>query len=208
MIRSDNNIRKSHQGGFTLIEVILASLTAATIILAMKMTLFTCLNLREKAQKTIDELLPRHRVVQILKKDLMNCLRTGGSLAQSFIGETTGAVEFLEDSIEFHTTTGVIRDYTVWSDLQRVQYLLVDPLTLNKNENQGKDLVRLVTRNLLSDLEEIPDYQRLLSGVLSMGILYYDGETWIDTWDSEEQDPKVPKAVRMSIGLMPEQKPA
>ena len=109
--------------------------------------------------------------------------------------------------MEFHTTTGVIRDYTVWPDLQRVQYLLLDPLTLNRNGNQGKDLVRSVTRNLLGDLEEIPDDQRLLSGVHSLGILYYDGEIWVDTWDSEQQDPAVPKAVRVTIGLMPEQEP-
>ena len=46
------------------------------------------------------------------------------------------------------------------------------------------ELVRAVTRNLLPAMEEIPIQQPLLDGVEDIAFLFYDGTTWLDSWDA------------------------
>ena len=49
----------------------------------------------------------------------------------------------------------------------------------------GKDLVRVVTRNLLPVQEVAPeDQQVLLHGIVSASVSFFDGIAWTDAWDS------------------------
>jgi len=65
-----------------------------------------------------------------------------------------------------------------------------------------KDLVRVVTRNLLSAIEATTENQPLLTGVNSAAISYFDGENWLDTWDSITTS-TLPAAIKFSLVLAP-----
>ena len=81
-------------------------------------------------------------------------------------------------------------------DIERVSYLLVD-LT---NRAPGMDLYRAVTRNLLSQTQDPPVQQRLIGGVQGLVFYFYDGEQWLDSWDSVAQT-NLPLAIKVQIQL-------
>jgi len=65
-----------------------------------------------------------------------------------------------------------------------------------------KDLVRVLTRNLLPAVEPTTEDQTLLTGVTAAGLSYYDGESWLDTWDSATTS-SLPAALKFSLVLAP-----
>src|SRR5205085_9785318 len=72
----------------------------------------------------------------------------------------------------------------------------------------GKDLVRVITRNLLPAIvEEEPPRQWLMGGVQGVTFNYYDGAQWRDSWDSTMPDPttgltnNLPQAIKAQIQL-------
>ncbi len=75
----------------------------------------------------------------------------------------------------------------------------------NPDYAYGKDLVRTLTRNLLASTEAETVEERLLHGVDSLELYYYDGETWQDSWDGTTQEETMPGAVKFVIGFAPPQ---
>jgi hypothetical protein len=71
----------------------------------------------------------------------------------------------------------------------------------------AKDLVRVVTRNLLPVVESTTENQILLSGVNTAGIAYFDGENWLDIWDSTTTS-TLPAAIKFSLLLEPRDRTA
>ena len=101
-------------------------------------------------------------------------------------------------SIEFCTTTGVIKEEVPWSDLQRVRYELVES---EDRTTRGLDLVRVVTRNLLPTTTEESERQWLMGNVDTLEFLTYDGSSWRDSWDTTMGDTGLPTAVRARFSL-------
>jgi hypothetical protein len=89
---------------------------------------------------------------------------------------------------------------TPWSSGQKVDYLLAAPT--NSARGPGLDLIRAVTRNLLS-LNQPPqpdEKHTILSGVQSVMFLYYDGTQWDQTWDTTQQT-NLPFAIKVQIHM-------
>jgi type II secretion system protein J len=193
-------MRRGHRIGFTLLEV-LASVSMFAVIMAALLGAFhITMNMRENAYKRIEEGLPKHYVADIIKRDFASAAAPAGVLAGPFIGESEEVSSVRLDTVEFFSASGMIDQENPWSELQMVQYYLLEP----ENEGSGLDFTRAVTWNLLPLDEEDPDEQRLLAGVRSLTLEYYDGEVWEDTWDSTLQDSQAPSAVRMLIEFEPE----
>ena len=102
-------------------------------------------------------------------------------------------------SLEFFTTTGAINDDAPWGDIQKVAYMLRDPL--DRPEAKGKDLVRSVTRNLLAPAVEEPVVQWLIGDVEQWDVWCYDGMNWRESWDTTLSDTNLPAALRISFQL-------
>jgi hypothetical protein len=101
-------------------------------------------------------------------------------------------------SLEFYTTTGRINDVDPWSELQRVRYELVasaDPAS------RGRELVRVVMRNILTTTAEEEVEQLLVSDVESLEFECFDGSAWISAWDTTAADVGLPQAVRVRVLL-------
>jgi len=86
---------------------------------------------------------------------------------------------------------------TPWSEIQKVTYGLQSG---ESSTNNGKDLIRTVTRNLLTTGTEDDDEQFLASGIESLTFSYFDGNNWIDTWD-DSTETNLPMAVRVNVQM-------
>jgi hypothetical protein len=125
----------------------------------------------------------------------------GGTLAGAFRSEGGAGGGGLAPNagLDFCTTTGAVTDDAPWGDVQEVNYQLVSPP--DRNRALGRDLVRGITRNLLTIAPQEPVVQRLLSDVESVEFLYFDGTEWLTTWDTTLGDAGLPLAVRARILL-------
>ncbi|MEW6237856.1 MAG: hypothetical protein AB1656_20915 [Candidatus Omnitrophota bacterium] len=174
--------RHSQDGGFTLMEVLLASVMYAIVVGAVYTVFYGALRLREKAYDAFEKALPKDYALSIVKRDLSGLMPPGGVLAGSTIGEKIDDGGMRRDRLEFYTSSGVITADSPWGDIQKVEYYLADPEFTDGGE--GFDLVRAVTRNLLPSTEPEVEESRLLTGAASLAFLYYDGTDWLDSWDA------------------------
>src|SRR5262249_8372305 len=101
---------------------------------------------------------------------------------------------------QFTTTTGVLKDELPWGDVQEVSYELRDPVI--RTNGAGKDLIRTISRNLLSTTSLDYNEQWLAGNVESLKLVCFDGMNWRDLWDTGLTDTNVPTAVRVQIQMV------
>jgi hypothetical protein len=184
--------------------MILAVGVAAIVLMAISAVLFAALHLRDATQAAVDEATPVDLALAVMRRDLQCAVppEPNGVLTGDFkAGNVASLGTSLPVSAEMFTATGALHDNEPWADVQRVTYSLRDAADRNA---AGKDLVRSVTRNLLSTATpEIAD-QTLLSGVASLRFSCFDGAQWLETWDTTDMstsDTNLPLAVRIQIQL-------
>jgi type II secretion system protein J len=139
------------------------------------------------------------QAVNLLRRDLKGAVLPGGVLAGALQSGVVSGNLSQNDGIEIYTTTGVLNDAGPWGDIQKVTYQLQDPTTGPRTG--GRDLIRSVTRNLLSTSAEEAEDQWLMGNVQDLQFAYYDGNTWNDTWASTTGQTNLPSAVRVRLQL-------
>ena len=183
--------------GFTLIEVILALGVCALVLVVISSVFAGALRLERSATANLDESLPLERAMGLMRRDLKNAVAPGGMLAGPMqSGSLDGGVD-ANNGIQIYTTTGLMTPNAPWAEIQRVTYGLQPPSDANSS---GKDLVRTVSRNLLSTSTLDEEDQFMASGVESLNFSYFDGANWLDTWD-DTTETNLPVAVRVSLQL-------
>ena len=183
--------------GFTLIEVLLALMICAIVLVVISTVFAGALRLQESAAANINQSLPIERAMNQMRRDLKNAVPPGGTLAGPMqSGSLAGGVD-ASDGIQIYTTTGLIRPDQPWAEIQLVTYGLQPSADANA---AGKDLVRTVTRDLLSTTTPDEDEQFLASNVVSLNFSYFDGANWLDTWD-DTTETNLPVAVRVNVQM-------
>lgn len=193
---------------FTLLEMILAVAVAAIVLAAAGAAFFTALHLQASTQAAVDEATPVDQALAIMRRDL-ECVVTptnGTSkvLSGDFkVGQVSSLGVNVPAAIEMYTATGALSSApgAPWGDIQRVTYELERPAD---RSTPGMELVRSVTRDLLSTLTPDVENQPLLSGVASLQISCYSGAQWYDTWDTTDPSTgstNLPLAVRVQIQM-------
>jgi type II secretion system protein J len=201
---SDHGQQNSVSGaprGFTLIEVLVATVIFSVLVGALYSVFYGTLRLRENAYEVTEARLPINYIAGLIKRDLKNTVAPVGLLAGPMLGENVEESAHRIDRLEFHTASGIVNDKDPWGDIQKVEYYLEEPQ--QSGESEGNDFVRALTRNLLASTTEEPQQERLLSGVQSLEFTYYDGEYWEEVWDSTTQENEMPLAVKVRIEFMP-----
>ena len=184
---------------FTLMELVLAVGVTAIVLIAVNGVFFSAMRLRDSTQNAIAAALPTEQALAILRRDLQGAMPpyTNGVFAGPFRAGDISSTGLNEPvSIEWCTTTGVLRANEPWGEVQRVSYSLRPSADAAA---AGKDLIRSVTRNLLSAMAPSTEDQQLLTGVQSIEFLCYDGLQWRDYWDTSLSDTNLPAAVRVRI---------
>jgi type II secretion system protein J len=182
-----------------LIEVLLALAISAIVLVIVSSVFASALKLQERANANVDESLPVERALSVMRKDLKNAVAPGGMLAGPLqSGSLQGGLDS-DSGVQIYTTTGLMTPSTPWSEIQKVTYGLQ---ASSDSSSNGKDLVRTVTRNLLSTGTEDEEDQFLMSGVESLNFSYFDGANWLDTWD-DTTETNLPLAVKVNLQLAP-----
>src|SRR5487761_2416144 len=194
-----------HVRAFTLVEMILAIGVAAIVLIAVNAVLFAALHLRDATSAVVDA-AALDQTMTFLRRDLQCAVTPTNGTSKVLSGSfRVGSVPSLgvpePVAIEMFTATGALGVNAPWADIQRVSYELKPPAD---RAATGQDLVRSVTRNLLTlTTPEIED-QLMLSGVASIKFSCYDGAQWQDTWDTTgltAVSTNLPLAVRVDIQM-------
>jgi type II secretion system protein J len=185
--------------GFTLVEVLIATLSFAVIMAALNTTFYAAMRLRSRATKNADNLIPMNQAGAIIKRDLAAMIPSTNEIIGPMLGEPRGMMMSASSYLEFYTTSGSPTDDMPWGDVQKVAYYLKQPEVAA--EIPGFDLIRAVSRNILPVNTEEIDEQPIMTGVESLDFEYYDGSVWQPSWDASTMDPSMPKAIRVIIEL-------
>jgi len=184
---------------FTLLEMLLALAVSAIVLAAIGGVLFSAMRLRERTIASLDEAAPLYRALGYMRCDLKGALPPDGTMAGDFrVGSLNSSVG-ASVGLQFTTTTGVLKDDLPWGDVQEITYELRDPVI---RTNAGKDLIRTISRNLLSTTTLDYNEQWLLGNVESMQFSCFDGMNWRDLWDTSLTDTNIPNAIRVQIHLV------
>ena len=175
--------------GFTLLELLIATAVGAIVLLAIQTAFFGALRLNTTAHARVDTDLELQRALAIIRRDLagimMPAAGTGSVLAghlQSDSFSSTVSADFGERvSPDLFTNSGKIDGWNQFSEVQMVAYFLAQ----SKEGGESKNLVRVVTRNLLPTQETQGDPVTILHGVQEASVEFYDGSDWTANWDSE-----------------------
>jgi type II secretion system protein J len=186
--------------GFTLLEMLLALAVSAIVLAAIGGVLFSAIRLRERTIALLDESVPLYRAITFLRRDLQGALPPGGMMAGDFKVGALNSANGASVGIQFTTTTGVLRDDLPWGDVQEVTYELRDPVI--RTNGAGKDLIRTISRNLLSTSTLDYNEQWLLGNVESLQFTCFDGGNWRELWDTSLTETNLPNAIRVQIQLV------
>jgi type II secretion system protein J len=208
MTSTRSNFHRASRGesGFTLLELLLATAIGAIVLLVVNATFFAALRLHNTTHEKIDQDLMLQRTLTIVRKDLAGIMLPANPQATTYTlsgqlvsdSVSTNSMDNVGERIspDITTTSGKIDGWTPFSELQTVSYYL----TAAADGGPGKDLVRVINRNLLAATDSITENQTLLPGVLSAAVAFLDGDYWADTWDSTTTS-TLPTAIKFSLVL-------
>lgn len=199
---------RSHaQAGFTLLELLLATAVGAVVLIAIQTTFFGALRLQQHTHERLDTTLALERTLGIVRRDLAGIMLPGGTLSGQL--QTTSFSSLAGGSYgdritpDLFTTSGRIDGWTPFSEAQMVAYYLAPA----SGGSAGRDLVRVVTRNLLPVQDTAPDQQTILQGVTGASLSFHDGAGWTDTWDSTVTS-TLPEAFKLTLLMAVPESPA
>ena len=197
-MRTSFQCRRTAQRGFTLLELLIATAVGAIVLLVVQTTYFGALRLHNTTHERLEEDLVIQRTLGIIRRDLAGIMLPGGTLSgqlqsESYSSSLTGSYG---DRVmpDIFTNSGKVDGWNPFSEVQMVSYYLAPA----EGADRSKNLVRVVTRNLLPVQESEPELQVVLSGVESATTLFYDGYGWVDMWDSEATT-SLPTAIKFTL---------
>ncbi len=188
--------------GFTLLELLVAMTLMAVVGSSLYTALHTGFRAHRSALLAVEPTAQAINAVELLKQDILGVLPPGSGLAGAFIGtDSTGIQGVDADSLEFYTTHIYADEEQLIGGLGRVE-LLLEENTQDEHENCATyRLLRQVTTNLLAPKDVEPREQVLCRNITSMNLRYYDGDGWLDDWDSTADANSLPKAVEIDIEI-------
>lgn len=195
------NVRRR---GFTLIELLAAMAMFAVLLAALYSAMTSGVALRRSAERASEASARRTRLANVLRHDIENAVVPAGILAAALTLESDENDGLPADKLSFTATTGIITDSEATGDLRQIS------LYLEENEEddapEGMVLIRKVVRNPLDttvdEEEEAASEEQLCEGVESLDITCWDGQDWIESWDSSAQENANPTAVRVRVTFL------
>jgi type II secretory pathway pseudopilin PulG len=206
---------------FTLLELLVATAMMSVLVLSLFATLRVAYRARDTALGAVGPARAGEAAMDLIRRDIESALPPTGQLAGPFIGaegtEAPGTSGLVFSAVG-NAAPGYLEavaaagggmassagsggaasgsDATLAGGLIRVAYTVTQ-------RNTSMVLVRQVQRNLLAQVEssEADEESVVCRGVRSFTLSYYDGEQWLDTWDSSQQGNALPMAVEITLEL-------
>mgnify|MGYP001296026315 CR=1 FL=1 len=191
--------------GFTLLELLVAMVLMIAVASCLYTALYTGFRARRSALQAVEPTLQALNAIELLKEDISGVLPPGdsNSLAGAFVGEDDAGIKGVDtDSLEFYTTHVYADSKSVHGGIGKVSLLLEEEDAEDRQRNfTTYKLIRETSTNLLAPKNEDPVEQVLCRDVVSLNLRYYDGEDWVDDWDSSEDSNSLPLAVEVDIQI-------
>ena len=187
------------QEAFTLIELLVAMTLMVVVASCLYTALYTGFKARRSAMSAVEPTSMAINAIELLKQDIHGVLPPDGVLAGAFLGiDSYGTNGVDSDSIEFFTTHVYSDDDYPAGGLGKIELALEED---TDDDRENYRLVRRVTSNLLSPRTMEPQEQVLCRNVTSLNLLYFDGDGWVDEWDSTADANSLPLAVQIDIQI-------
>ncbi len=189
--------RQDH--AFTLLEL----LVAMTLMVATAACLYTALYTGFRAQRSalaaVEPELAAINAIELVKQDLCGAVPPDGVLADSFIGTDAAGSQGVEaDDLLFYTTHIYASEEEPAGGVGKIELLLEKDA---ESDSGTYRLLRRTTTNLLPPRTAAYEEQILCRDVVSLNFRYYDGNDWVDQWDSTVDANSLPRAVEIDIQL-------
>jgi len=183
--------------GFTLLELLVAMSLMVVVAGSLYTALHTGFTARRSAMAAVEPTSQALNAIELLKQDIIGVIPIDGALAESFIG-TSGRSSKGEhaDSVAFYTTQVYGDEDELVGGVGKIELELEED---TDEDRENYRLVRKITRNLLSPRGVDPEEQVLCRNVISLNLRYFDGDSWLDTWDSTADANSLPLAMEVEI---------
>jgi type II secretory pathway component PulJ len=182
--------------GFTLLELLLATASAATLMLS----LYAAMNVAFKARASVlrQTTAPRQAMIllDIVERALQSALPPAGVVVDRFVGLPGGAPGNEADALEWYAieADADAADNALGEGLRRIR--------LERVTESGQNLLLLRRqRNLLSSVEQATEDEVLARQVEQLAIRYHDGYEWHNSWDTALTAQALPAAVELTVRL-------
>jgi len=184
---------------FTLLELLVAMTLMVVTAACLYSALYTGFRAHRSASSAVQPTSLAINAIELLKQDICGVLPPSGVLAGAFLGTDSIGVKGVDaDSLEFYTThIYADQDHPV-GGLGKIELVLEEDTDYNRTNYR---LVRRVTTNLLAPRAIDPEEQVLCRNVMSLNLRYFDGESWLDEWDSTADANSLPRAVEIAIQI-------
>ncbi len=191
-------------GAFTLLELLVAMTLMVITAACLYTALYTGFRAKRSASSAVEPTALAINAIELIKQDACGILPVGGTLAGTFLGTDAQGLNGVDaDSLEFYTTHIYAADDDLVGGLGKIELVLEQ----DSDEDSGSGgrtcrLIRKVTTNLLSPRTIEPQEQVLCRNVRSLNLRYYDGEDWLDEWDSTADANSLPLAIQIDIQVL------
>lgn len=183
---------------FTLLEMIVALAIVVILAAALVASMRVAFKAKQACETATDNARTADLVFDLLRNDLTNATPRGDYIS----GEMTGTDNGTVDDLVLYTTATAPERAAANGDVKMVEWTIDKPTNGITNDDC---LLRRVTRNLLSDVDQTPDEQVVCRGVTGLNFRYFDGTDWQDSWASSEQGEELPMAVEVTVEIDPSQ---
>jgi len=191
--------RRAKQEAFTLLELLVAMTLMVVAASCLYSALYTGFKARRSALSAVEPTALAINAIELLKQDIYGVLPPTGVLAGAFLGiDSIGANGMDSDSLEFYTTHIYADENHPTGGLGKIELALEED---TDDDRENYRLVRRVTSNLLPPRTIEAEDQVLCRNVTSLNLSYFDGEGWVEEWDSTADANSLPLAVQIDIKI-------
>lgn len=189
------NLRKYK--AVTMLELLVAMVLMVVIASCLYTALYTGFRAKRSALSAVEPTSLAINAIELMKKDTHGILPAGGMLAGTFLGNDSLGVNGVDaDSLEFYTTHIYSENDHPVGGLGKIELVLEEDTDYDRENYR---LVRRVTTNLLSQRAVDPEEQVLCRNVRSLNLRYFDGDSWLEQWDSTADANSLPLAMEIDI---------
>lgn len=184
----------------TMLELLVAMVLMVVIASCLYTALYTGFRAKRSAMSAVEPTSLAINAIELIKQDTYGVLPLGGTLAGSFLGNDSVGVNGVQaDSLVFYTTQIYSENDHPVGGLGKIELVLEEDTDYDRENYR---LVRRITTNLLSPRGIDPEEQVLCRNVKSLNLRYFDGDKWLDDWDSTADANSLPLAMEIDIQVL------
>jgi len=185
---------------FTMLELLVAMTLMVVIASCLYTALYTSFRAKRSALSAVEPTSLAINAIELIKQDTYGVLPPGGILAGAFLGTNSRGINGVNaDSLEFYTTHIYSENDHPVGGLGKIELVLEEDTNYDRENYR---LVRRITTNLLSPRAIDPEEQVLCRNVKSLNLRYFDGDNWLDEWDSTADANSLPLAMEIDIQVL------